>query len=509
MRAEEGSYLFTHALIQGGVYASLLKAQRIQLHRRAAEWYQDRDSILRAEHLDRAGDGIAVDAYFQAAQREAFLYRPERALQLVGRGLEIAPTDESFALRCLRGELLSIHGDIQESIETYREALEVASGEAGRCDAWIGMAEGLAATGDHREALKVLAQALEVASEHQLLLEQARIHRIIGNVHFFRGEIDACLEANKQSLEYARKAGSVEVEAQALSGLGNAEYNRGRFLSAQDYFDQCLELSRTQGLGRIIAANLSMRSYVSCWCGNIESAIAGYREAAQQAMQINDPRAQMMALMIGGSFWALVGDIESGEKWLKRAMKIIRRIRVRLFEGVCVYLLGRFALLRGDRARARKLTQKGISILRESESGMTFGGPIALGILALAADDERQCQQALTEAQAILDSGSVGHNYLNFYEDAMEACLQIADWDEVDRYARALEDYTRSQPLPRSDYFIARGRALAQHGRGQHDADLKVELERLLGLAEDGGFHLSKRTLEAALASIEAGQDSP
>ena len=279
----------------------------------------------------------------------------------------------------------------------------------------------------------------------------------------------------------------------------NAEYSRGRFISAHDYFDQCIELARAHGFGRIIAANLSMRSYVSCWQNDIESAIAGYREAAEQAEQINDPRAQMLALMIGGSFWALVGDFDEGEKWLKSSMKIIRRIGARLFEGVCFYLLGRFALLRGDRDGARRLAQQGIAILRESESGMTFGGPIALGILAQAAADEQQCHRALAEAEAILDAGSVGHNYLNFYEDAMEACLQIGAWDEVDRYAGALQDYTRTQPLPRSDYFIARGPAVAAHGRGQRDAATLQELRRLSAQADDSGFNLSKHAIEKAL----------
>ena len=158
-------------------------------------------------------------------------------------------------------------------------------------------------------------------------------------------------------------------------------------------------------------------------------------------------------------------------------------------------------MLRGDRDRARKLTQKGIAILRESESGMTFGGPIALGILALSAENERQCHQALAEAEALLDAGSVGHNYLNFYEDAMEACLQIGAWDEVERYAQALQDYTRSQPLPRSDYFIARGRALAAHGRGDRNAETLAQLQRLVDAAATSGFNLSQRALAAALAA--------
>jgi class 3 adenylate cyclase/tetratricopeptide (TPR) repeat protein len=499
VRPDGPLFMFTHALIQGGIYASLLKNQRNELHRKAADWYRERDFILQAEHLDRAGDSGAVDAYHRAAQAQSEVYHPERALQLARRGLEIAPEDESFALRCLEGELLSIHGDIAESIEAYRSATRVAGGDIGRCGALIGMAEGLAATGEHREALEILEKTIEIAKQHKLALKLARIYRIEGNVHFYRGQIEKCLVANKKSLQFARVAESAEVEAHALSGLANAEYNRGRFISAHLYFDQCIELAREHGLGRVIAANLSMRSYVSCWQNEIEEAISGYREAAQQAVQINDPRAEMLALMIGGSFWALVGDIDEGERWLKSSLKIIRRTGARLFEGVCVYLLGRFALLRGDRDRARKLTLEGIAILRESESGMTFGGPIALGILALAAEDPGQCHKALAEAEAILDAGSVGHNYLNFYEDAMEACLQIEAWDEVDRYAKALQSYTRSEPLPRSDYFIARGRALAAHGRGNRDGDTLAELQRLSVEAVTNGLNMSLRSLALAL----------
>jgi len=138
--------------------------------------------------------------------------------------------------------------------------------------------------------------------------------------------------------------------------------------------------------------------------------------------------------------------------------------------------------------------------LRESESGMTFGGPIALGILALAAESPAQCHRALAEAEKILQAGSVGHNYLNFYEDAMEACLQIEDWNAVERYAGALEDYTRPEPLPRSGFFIARGRALAAHGRGRRDSENRAHLEQLHGEASRVGLAIALPALETALA---------
>ena len=501
LRPDGPLYMFTHALIQGGVYASLLNAQRSELHLRAAECYGEQDPVLHAEHLDRAGAAGAGAAYLRAARRQSDSYRPERALQLVRRGLEIAPEAERFALLCLQGELLRIQGDAAASVEACRGAAESASDEIDRCSAWLGVAEGLAASGAHNEMVEVIDAARLIAEKHDLALELAHIHYLLGSVLFYRGQIEDCLQANKASLAHARTAGSAEYEARAFGGLANAEYNRGRFISAHGYFEQCIDLAREHGFGRLIAANLSLRSYVSCWQNDVEGAIAGYREAARQAALISDPRAEGLALLIGGSFWSLVGDLDEGEIWLQQGLKIIRRIGLRLFEGVCLYLLGRFALLRGDRGKARELVEEGIAMLRESESGMTFGGPIALGILALAADDARQCHRALGEAESILDAGSVGHNYLNFYEDAMEACLQIEDWDGVERYASALAEYTAPEPLPRSDFFIGRGRALAAYGRGQRDSACFEELRRLGSEAQRIGFGTAVEALDQALAS--------
>ena len=41
------------------------------------------------------------------------------------------------------------------------------------------------------------------------------------------------------ALELARSAGAGELEAMALGGLGDAEYVRGRVISAHDRFRRC------------------------------------------------------------------------------------------------------------------------------------------------------------------------------------------------------------------------------------------------------------------------------
>ena len=56
VRQVSGGYLFGHALIRDGVYASLLTARRLKLHLAAASWFADRDALLYAHHLDKADD---------------------------------------------------------------------------------------------------------------------------------------------------------------------------------------------------------------------------------------------------------------------------------------------------------------------------------------------------------------------------------------------------------------------------------------------------------------------
>ncbi len=102
----------------------------------------------------------------------------------------------------------------------------------------------------------------------------------------------------------------------------------------------------------------------------------------------------------------------------------------------------------------------------------------------------------------MLRKGSLGHNFLFVYRYAMDASLRSGDWDEVERYADALEDFTRPEPLPSSDFFIARGRALAAFGRGSRDDKTMQELKRLCDEAAGVGLVTALPALEEALAAI-------
>jgi len=498
VRPEGPLYLFVHTLFQEGAYNSLLKRQRTGLHRLAAEWYAERDPAIYAEHLDHAGDALASNAYLTAAQEQFGQYHPRRALQLVRRGLEIASDSERFAINYLEGELLRSLSSTTESIDAYRRASEVAGNDIERCRAWMGLAQGLGVIEAHEELFEVLKNAEAIAKAHALTSEIALIYQIRGSIHFNRGESEACLEAHTESLKYAREANSAEVETQALSGLGDAEYDRGHFISAHHYFDQCIEISRVQGFARVIAANLPMRGNMSRWRNDFESAAADFREGLELSEKTSQVRAEMVALL-GGRLWADIGDFIEADKWFRRGVALTSRLGWKYNEASFLSELGRLAAQKGERLEACKLARESFDMLRGNESGMALMGPSVLGVLARVVEDPDQRQSALEEAETLLATGTKSRN-LVFYEDAMETCLQAAEWDEVDRYAQALKDCTRAEPLPRCELFIARGRALAAHGRGNHDPGTIAELQRLHDESKRIGIKLILPALEEALS---------
>jgi len=256
---EGDEFLFAHALIQEGVYSSVLKARRRELHLIAAEWFAATDPMLRAQHLDRAQDGRAPGAYLTAATAQRSSHQAEVALRLIERGLEIVRDDaERHAMMLLKGELQSDLGDIGASTAIYREAVAAAPDDVALCRAQLGLAEGLRVSEGLTEALALLEPAQEKAERHDLVAELARLHHLRGNILFPIGDIDGCRKEHELGLMYAQRSGSPEAEARALGGLADAAYAQGRMRTAFANFSRCVELSREHGFGRIEVANRSM-----------------------------------------------------------------------------------------------------------------------------------------------------------------------------------------------------------------------------------------------------------
>jgi class 3 adenylate cyclase/tetratricopeptide (TPR) repeat protein len=493
-------FLFAHALIQEGAYSTSLRVSRRKLHQRAAQWFASSDPVLCAQHLDRADDERAARAYLDAAVAQRAAYFTEAALRLVERGLEIArKSEERHALMCLKGELQLDIGAIGQSIATYRAALAAAPDEASLCQSQIGLAEGLRVSEGLAEALALLDEAQRTAERRDMLPELARLHHLRGNILFPLGKIEACRSGHEQGLAYARRSGLLEAEARALGGLADAAYAQGRMRSAFEHFSRCVALSREHGFGRIEVANRSMVGFSRIFLNEARQAREDANAAVHAAALVGQPRAEMLAETMGVFASYELGDAQATRSHLEREMLLICQLGARRFEAQNLEIRARLLLDDGRRSEAAGLLREALAICREV--GTQFSAPKALGALSRAVEDDAERERLLADGADLLRRGAVGHNHLWFYRDAIEAMLSIGNVAGALRYVAALEDFTRAEPLPWSDLFAARGRAVAGALRGHTDDASRLELQHVRSALVDAGFDHFLPAVDAALAT--------
>jgi class 3 adenylate cyclase/tetratricopeptide (TPR) repeat protein len=504
VRPEGGDYLFAHALIRDAVYGSLLKAQQREMHRRAALWFADRDVVLHAEHLDRAGDAAAPAAYLAAARAEAALYHMERARRLIERGRALAGNGKDrLALACAHGDVLRDLGATAESIAAFEEALGSATDDLERCQAQVGLARGMRIADRIDEALAMLDAAEATATDQQRDLDLAWIHHLRGNFYFPLGRVEGCAAEHARALDHAKRARSDELETRALGGLGDAAYAQGRMASAYRHFGGCVELCRAHGYGRIEVANLSMVGHCLFYLNQFEDALDRSREAMALARRVGHQRAEIIAAN-AIRMLSFMLDADAAKANVERILELARQIGARRFEAEGMVAHAAILALAGRRSEALELTRRGVDAARQT--GIQFLGPDLLGQLAILTDDDALRRRSLAEGEELLRAGSVGHNHLRFHRHAIEASLNAGAWDGADRYAQSLEDYTRPEPLPWANFWIAWGRALATHGRDPTKAAVIDNVKRVLEEAQRIGMQPAIPALQRALdADTDAG----
>ncbi|MFZ1426692.1 MAG: adenylate/guanylate cyclase domain-containing protein, partial [Geminicoccaceae bacterium] len=475
VRPSGDDFLFAHALIRDAVYDLLLRTRRRELHLRAAAYFVGQDAVLHAQHLDRAGEPTASAAYAVAAQQQAEAYRNESALELAARGLELATLPaERFSLACLVGRLQLDLGRAPAAEAAYAIALDLAHDAAERCRALLGLAAAMRLSDRFEEALARLGAAQDAASGPGLIEELSRIHHLRGNLVFPLGQPEECAREHETALRHARAAGSPELEARALGGLGDAEYARGRMISAHAAFVRCCELARVHGYGRIEAANRPMVA-VACWYTlDLDRTLQESDAAVALALRVGHRRGAIIAHHAAVMSLLLRLDLGRAEARIGEAQALTLAIGARRFEAENLLLMAECRMLAGDRPSAAAFAEQAMALSRET--AVQYFGPGILGMLAWTAGAPDTRAAAIAEAEALLVDGSLAHNFLLLRRYAIDAYLDAGDWDEADRHADALEDYAAAEPSPWTELFVARGRALAAHGRTPGKVENQAEL---------------------------------
>ena len=498
VRPDGSDYVFAHALIQEGVYSSLLNARKRELHLRAADWFGEQEAILRAEHLDRASDPAAAQAYLVAARAQAEKFRHESALRLADRGLELAAQDAVHcSLLLLRGDLLREAGRSGDSLAAFQRSLKLATDETQRVHAWMGIVAGHRVTSDILAAMAALDEAQIIAQRLASAEQRSRIHHVRGNLHFVRGDVVACRKEHEAALQLAQQAADPECEAQALSGLGDAQYLQGRLATGLDYFLRCVALCERTGLAKVAIPNRCMVGHCLYYVNRLEESVNQIRLSLDEARRIGQAQSEIFALESLGFLLAGTGDYATAETAILSGIPLARAAGARRYLAMMLCALAQVRLAEGLRDEARAHLDEALALARQT--GMAFAGPMILSGIAGAERDPALVKLALEQGEAVLREFCMSHCYLHFYRNAMDVSLQSGSWDDVLRYAARLEDYVSAEPLPWATLIIERARGLAAAGAGQHSDALRGDLQRIRNELEHVGIRSALAGIDVAL----------
>lgn len=487
LRVEGDDLCFAHALIQEGVYASLPRSQRVLWHERAARWYAGQDAALRAWHLAGAASPQAPRAYLDAAVAEARAGRHERAAAHARRGLQLShDATMRHALHCLLGDALRGLGELETSLQSFRQALAVADGAAARAKAWYGMAASLRILDRIDEALAATQEAEDAARQHGDPVDLARIHAMRGNLCFPLGRIDECLSAHHLAHEYSLSAGDPSLQAMALSGLGDANYMRARLFTARRYFAACVQLARTHGLRQIEAGNLAMLAACEIYLLRFDEGRRHCEETLHAARELGDRRAEIVGLSVLAELQFAQAEWPAARATATLSAELARQLGARRFESEAMTYIALSHWGRGEVREAEIVLRDALAIARAS--GMRYIGPVALGLLALMSRDDNERQSALTEAEQLLAGGCVSHAHFHFRQFAIEGAIVQSDWAEAERQADELESYASGEPLPWTAFVVEWGRVLAAVGAGSGGGAMRERVDALIRVAGDSGF---------------------
>jgi tetratricopeptide (TPR) repeat protein len=489
---------YAHSLIRDAVYESLLRSVRRGWHQRAAQWYEIRDVGLQADHLAAAGDAAAAAVYLKAAAQERQACRFDQALHHALRARETAVHANELCDACAAlGEVYLARGRTDDAIAAFRESIDLAASGGARARAWLGLAASLRIVDRYDEALAALDHAEQGAAADADPRVLAQLWTLRGNLHFPRGELDACMAAHERAREFAERAGSLDGIARALGGLGDAHYQRGKMRSARRLFAECVALCEQHALGGLRLAYLPMVAVTAAYMGELAEADRIALAAARSSGDLGDPRSELLSTSIRANIALFGGRYADALAASARSGALAREIGAKRFEAEALILEGLALRGLGRLDEGYGLLERSAAVSREVCP--TYCGPWAFAALALATTDANRARALIDEGERLLERGCVSHNHLDFRPAAIEVSLRDGDARAALHHADALERYTSEEPLAPASMYVERGRLLVALRSGTPVPALIDRINNTLQQFDSMGFVAASAGLRAAV----------
>lgn len=381
----ELSYIFKHIITQEVAYETLLFAQRRQLHRTVALWYESKygfapdhpgenESVLPllAFHWHQAEE-TARERYYAglAGHWAASQYANTEAVGYLTRALELtseSDLDARYNLLIAREAVNDLRGERQAQANDLAALMQIA--EAMNNNERLGHvylqhANYAEVISDYPLALVSIQKTVDLAAQANAVTLEAEGYTAWGKVLWRQGNFDAAQAALERALPLSRRVNDRKAEAQSLSYLGRVYLYQGNHAAASTQYQSALDLYQAIGHKQGEADSLNDLGTVYQDLGDLSAARNYYERALTIYRATGDRRGQTFDLSNLGTLYCDLGDYEAARNYHEHALKLRQEIGDRWGEAVSLVNLSLTYHGLGDNETARRQSEQALTIQHE------------------------------------------------------------------------------------------------------------------------------------------------
>ncbi len=184
----------------------------------------------------------------------------------------------------------------------------------------------------------------------------------LGVIANIEGKLDQARQHYEQARSLFKHAGDDRHEAMALHNMGMLHSDTGEWDEADDALARALVLFEGHGNRPMIANVLVNQSEVACGRGRPEEAIRLCDLALRMYEELGNETGRCEALKWKGHGLRLLGEGAGAAEILVEALRIAKRLRLKLLEAETARELGCSLMARGDAVAGRRVLERALRL---------------------------------------------------------------------------------------------------------------------------------------------------
>ncbi len=402
-------FTFFSQSIQQQLYRRIPDAERMRLHRFAAEHYgkqshraeQAPDLEPLARHAAALGDRtLAARTWLMLGDQALAAHRPADAEPLYSSCLECEP-EPATRIRALCGR-----GESTQLLHRVPEALV-----------------------DLEQALLLAEEIRDPELEARALLSAATAHDWDGNLE----AAEACVSRAGSAVS---RAGQVALSAQLAVARGRALFRRGNLAEAMEHFVKGRDLAAVSGDYSALIVAMLLLPYAQVQLGDLPAAEKSFAEVLDFSQAHGDTLHRVSALVNRLYYWAARKDAAAAREDLEAAIALARASGNPYGERAAAHNLAEGLFWNGDAEEALHQATRARAL--QERFSLSMPGIDALLQARICAADG-----ALVRAQEFLAHAPPGDDPLRRSVELAIAGAPNANWQELAEAARRLPENER------------------------------------------------------------------